>query len=71
MRKLVCVLLVLTFILSGCHGQSVSNDFVVPDSFDESKTYEITFWAKNDSNKTQVQIYKDTIASFEKIYPNI
>ena len=71
MRKLVCVLLVLTFILSGCHGQSVSNDFVVPDSFDESKTYEITFWAKNDSNKTQVQIYKDTIASFERIYPNI
>lgn len=71
MRKLVCVLLVLTFILSGCHGQSVSNDFVVPDSFDESKTYEITFWAKNDSNKTQVQIYKDTIASFEKIYSNI
>ncbi len=71
MRKLICVLLVLIFVLSGCHSQNVSNDFVVPDSFDESKTYEITFWAKNDSNKTQVQIYKDTIASFEKIYPNI
>ncbi len=71
MRKLVCLLLALLICLSGCHGQSVSNDFVVPDNFDESKTYEITFWAKNDSNKTQVQIYKDAIASFEKIYPNI
>ncbi len=71
MRKFVCLLFVLLFCLSGCHGQSVSNDFIVPDSFDESKTYEITFWAKNDSNKTQVQIYKDAISSFEKIYPNI
>ncbi len=70
MKKLVC-LLVLLLMLVGCHGQSASNSFSVPSNFDTSKTYEITFWAKNDSNKTQVQIYKDAIESFEKLYPNI
>ncbi len=70
MKKLVC-LLALLLMLVGCHGQSTSNSFSVPSNFDTSKTYEITFWAKNDSNKTQVQIYKDAIESFEKLYPNI
>ncbi len=70
MKKLVC-LLVLLLMLVGCHGQSASNSFSVPSNFDTSKTYEITFWAKNDSNKTQVQIYKDAIEGFEKLYPNI
>ncbi len=70
MKKLVC-LLVLLLMLVGCHGQGASNSFSVPSNFDTSKTYEITFWAKNDSNKTQVQIYKDAIESFEKLYPNI
>ena len=34
-------------------------------------SYEITFWAKNDTNKTQVDIYKQAIADFEALYPNI
>ncbi len=40
-------------------------------SFDESKSYSITFWAKNDTNLTQVAIYNKAIEDFEKIYPNI
>lgn len=70
MRKLACLLIVL-LILSGCHGTTSTSSFTIPEEFDTSKIYEITFWAKNDSNKTQVQIYKDAIESFEKLYPNI
>ncbi|MFR1973338.1 MAG: ABC transporter substrate-binding protein [Oscillospiraceae bacterium] len=43
----------------------------MPDSFDESRQYEITFWAKNDTNKTQVDIYSKAIADFQALYPNI
>lgn len=59
------------FLLTGCHGSRGMKEFTVPESFDESKTYEITFWAKNDTNKTQTAIYNSAIESFEKLYPNI
>ena len=41
------------------------------DTFDTSKNYELTFWAKNDTNKTQTDIYKKAISDFEALYPNI
>lgn len=59
----------LTF--TGCHGQKGMNAFEIPEEFDTSKEYEITFWAKNDTNKTQTAIYERAIADFEKLYPNI
>ncbi len=59
-------------LLSGCHGKKDGLEpFVIPEEFDTTKEYEITFWAKNDTNMTQVNIYKQTIADFEAIYPNI
>ncbi|MDO4331601.1 MAG: extracellular solute-binding protein [Eubacteriales bacterium] len=58
-------------MLSGCHGSKGLNAFEIPEEFDESAEYEITFWAKNDTNKTQTAIYEKAIADFEKIYPNI
>ncbi len=59
-------------LLSGCHGKKGGLEpFVIPEEFDTTKEYEITFWAKNDTNMTQVNIYKQTIADFEAIYPNI
>ena len=57
--------------LAGCHGARYRDAFAVPDSFDETKHYEITFWAKNDTNKTQTEIYERAIESFEELYPNI
>ena len=57
--------------LGGCHGRSDRPRFEVPSSFDESKKIEISFWAKNDTNLTQVAIYNQAISDFEKIYPNI
>lgn len=57
--------------LTACHGKKGLPAFEMPENFDESKTYEITFWAKNDTNKTQTAIYEKAIADFEDLYPNI
>lgn len=72
-RVLLAVFVCLTsiFSLSGCHGKSAMAGFTVPETFDENRNFEITFWAKNDTNKTQVAIYKNAISDFEKLYPNI
>ena len=67
----VLLISLLLPILSGCHGSKGLNEFVLPEEFDESRTYEITFWAKNDTNLTQADLYRKVIADFEKIYPNI
>ena len=66
---LVCVL--LASVLSGCHGSVDQQAFEIPEEFDTSRNYEITFWAKNDTNKTQAEIYDQAIAGFEALYPNI
>lgn len=74
MRKTMSLILVLTLLMAlfaGCHGAVERNAYELPEEFDTSRQFEITFWAKNDTNLTQVNIYKQTIADFEAIYPNI
>ena len=71
MKKLLCLLLILSLCLSGCHGTRQVHEFQIPDTFDTSRDYTITFWAKNDTNLTQVEIYKQAIADFEALWPNI
>jgi len=76
MRKVKLAALMLCLILcvpllSGCHGAKDSSAFVIPDAFDTTREYELTFWAKNDSNATQQSIYKQAIADFEALYPNV
>ena len=74
--------LALLLTLTGCHGTLVpptaqveakdpSTLYAIPEEFDTSRDYEITFWAKNDTNSTQVAIYKQAIADFQDCYPNI
>lgn len=58
-------------MLTGCHGSRKTSDFSIPETFDTSRDYEITFWAKNDTNKAQTDIYKKAISDFESLYPNI
>lgn len=58
-------------VLSGCHGRGSLAAFEIPEEFDSTRQYEITFWAKNDTNKTQTRIYEQAIADFEELYPNI
>ncbi len=68
----VCgVAIACSLALSACHGSQGSEAFAVPEEWDSSKEYTITFWAKNDTNKTQTKIYQDAITSFEKLYPNV
>ena len=85
MKKIISVLLMLTLLLSltACHGTMVervqeegeipaaSSIYQIPETFDTSRDYEITFWAKNDTNMTQVNIYKQAIEDFQTLYPNI
>ncbi len=74
MKRIVCILLLLGLMCAffcGCHGSHGKQAFVLPESFDTTQQYEITFWAKNDTNLTQVNIYKKAIADFQALYPNI
>ena len=68
---LIVALLASCLCLAACHTPHYTSEFEMPESFDTSRTYEISFWSKNDSNTAQRQIYLDAIAEFEKLYPNI
>lgn len=71
-RRLLAFMLVPALLaLSGCHGTRGRRSFEVPETFDASRSYEITFWAKNDTNKTQTAIYQQAIESFQALYPGI
>ncbi|MBR6889361.1 MAG: extracellular solute-binding protein [Clostridia bacterium] len=71
-RFSICLLLaLLALTLAGCHGSRGRGGFEVPEAFDTSRQYEISFWAKNDTNKTQTEIYKRAISGFEALYPNV
>ena len=74
MRRIVSVLLLLLVsmcILCSCHGIEEKNAFEIPDGFDTEKEYNIVFWAKNENNSTQRQVYNLAIEGFRAIYPNI
>ena len=76
MKKLISFLLLLSVLVSAlsltsCHGNKAYDEFVMPEAFDTGKQIEISFWAKNDTNMTQVEIYKQAIKDFEAIYPNV
>lgn len=62
---------ILIFCLTACHGSQEKNTFEIPDVFDTTQPITITFWAKNDTNKTQTDIYKQAIEDFQEIYPNV
>lgn len=77
LKKLVSSILTFTLSISmllttaGCHRAEALDEFMVPESFDMNKNYEITFWAKNDTNVTQTAVYNEAVENFEKLYPNI
>ena len=74
MKKILALALCFVFSLSlfaGCHGAKRMDAFVIPEEFDTTREYTITFWAKSDTNITQTNIYKKAIADFEALYPNI
>lgn len=58
-------------MLLSCHGRKALPNFICPTSFDTEKNYNISFWAKNDSNPTQRRIFENAVKSFNEFYPNI
>ena len=71
-RLLVLILILSSLsVFTSCHGSTKRTAFEVPAEFDTETRYEITFWAKNDTNKTQTAIYDKAIYDFQKLYPNI
>ena len=68
---LVLALALVATVFSGCHGAVARDAFAVPEEFDTTKNHEITFWAKNDTNLSQVEVYKRAISEFEALYPNV
>ena len=75
MRKrciaLLLLLLVLVPAVAGCHERRSGGAFRVPDALDADREYTVRFWAKNDTNVYQAEIYKKAIRDFEALYPNI
>ncbi len=73
MKKIIIIIssILIVFTLAACHGKLGLPEFVLPETFDESREYNIVFWAKNDSNISQKEVYVKAIEDFEKIYPNI
>ena len=73
MKKLVSLILAAIMLLSlaACHGSEEAKVFEIPSEFDTTRNYEISFWAKNDTNMTQVAIYEKAIEDFQALYPNI
>ena len=69
--SLFLVLILLLPVFSACHGKQAGSAFTVPDRFDSETPVEITFWAKNDSNKNQVAVYQKAIDGFQALYPNV
>ena len=67
----LALMLVCFGFLFSCHGQKAYDPFEIPSEFDTSKQYEIVFWAKNEKNIKQTTVYKEAIAKFEELYPNI
>ena len=75
-KKISIIAIVLAFLLVlpslvSCHGSKMVGNFIIPEEFDDTRQYEISFWAKNDTNITQVEIYEKAISNFEALYPNI
>ena len=73
MKKLFFVtfcLLLSILALTACHANEGISDFVCPEEL-TSEQIEISFWAKNDSNQRQIEIYNKAIENFEALYPNI
>ena len=67
---LLCALMILPLFASA-HGSKKRAVFEVPETFDMSKEYNITFWSKNDTNLRQKKIYETAVEDFEALYPNI
>ena len=53
MKRIFSIFFILAFMLTmlaGCHGAKRKDAFVIPETFDTSREYAITFWDKAPRN---------------------
>ena len=63
---------ICSLALVSCHGRlQPLEEFNIDTEFDENEQIEITFWAKNENNASQVAVYQKAVEDFEALYPNI
>ena len=67
----IFVILSTMLSLGSCHGLVELPEFHINESFNPDDQIEITFWAKNENNKTQQAVYRKAVSDFQAIYPNI
>lgn len=58
-------------MLTSCHGKAAMELYDELGTLDQNKEYNITFWAKNDSNADQQAVYRKAVEDFQNLYPNI
>ena len=56
-------------LLSGCHGQREQAAFTVPEEFDASRNYEITFWPKTTPTKPRQRFISRLFPIFRNCIP--
>ena len=69
----LAILLIISIFtsLTACHGLVALPEFHVVEDFNPDAQIDITFWAKNENNRTQQEVYRNAVQDFEKLYPNI
>ena len=69
----LAILLIISIFtsLTACHGLVALLEFHVVEDFNPDAQIDITFWAKNENNRTQQEVYRNAVQDFEKLYPNI
>lgn len=76
MKKLISLILLSSLLVLSIFSLTSCDESLAPfeipsTGLSDRETYEITFWAKNDTNIDQVNVYKKAIADFQTLYPNI
>lgn len=69
--SLAISLFLSSLLLTGCHGSKEMKTFETPESFNDTKQIELSFWAKNDTNQSQTEVYEKAVSEFSKYYPNV
>lgn len=70
--KIFALLLVLSLMLSGCHGARERTTFRLPEDLDTSRNFTAHLLGpKRYPTSTRCNVYKQAIGEFEALYPNI
>ena len=58
-------------LCTGCHGTAERTTFALPDAFDTSKSYEVTFWAKTIPTRLRPIFTKRPLPILKRCIPTL